>query len=230
MKINELPAGSKITISIFQKGKRAETATITSQSNLSAKVELISLMTRYKSNAIAVNLMTHKGKILKFPIQNIRYEVSAFIDEKVYVWKSVLIKSHRFANKTIEHIIYSDENIDASNRRHFFRVFIGDPGQAKLMGSTDTKQITIKDISISGVCFLSNNKDHYNIGDKIFLQYTDTQSGDVIQLLALIVWSNESQINILNTTGKNIYGCRILTKNIDMQKYINEKQRQKIKK
>ena len=105
------------------------------------------------------------------------------------------------------------------NRRKNFRVGISIMGSL-LRGTDSPINVYVRDVSASG--FSVTTERILNIGDEVTVKYTDM--GIKISLTGNIVRM------VTEEEGKNIYGCKLLRESEGIAQYVQQKQREILRK
>ena len=106
------------------------------------------------------------------------------------------------------------------NRRKSFRVGISIMG-SMIRGSDSPVNVYVRDVSASG--FSITTERQLSIGEEITVRYSDM--GIKISLTGNIVRMVENQ-----EEGKNVYGCKLLRESEGIAQYVQQKQREILRK
>ena len=132
------------------------------------------------------------------------------------VWKGVGITTVQNNGKNVYKIVASGEGFEM-NRRESFRFFLGLGAVVQIGSNKKAVNVILKDISENGFSFVEiEDIDAENL--PVRLVFNDMKTG--ISLIGNIVRK------VTVGEKKIIYGCTLTSCNIDVARYINEKQRQ----
>ena len=158
------------------------------------------------------------GKILSFNSEgHLMVNLIYLREEKnPIVWKGVGITTVQNNGKNVYKIVASGEGFEM-NRREAFRLFIGLGAVVQIGSNKKAVNVILKDISENGFSFVEiEDIDAENL--PVRLVFNDMKTG--ISLIGNIVRK------VTVGEKKIIYGCTLTSCNIDVARYINEKQRQ----
>lgn len=141
-------------------------------------------------------------------------------DNRYYEFSKVNITTVKTANNAYFYKITSILPGKMINRRGAVRLFLGILGDLYL-GSTSTPPITItiKDISLSGVAFITDEEVKLEIGKSVTVSFHDHSENVKFTINCTIV-----RIYPMDK-GRILYGCTLNNESNALGKYINEKQR-----
>lgn len=227
MLINQLSAGEKIHIRV-EKGTSAMEFT-TEALQLTSEVDILSVQQQEKklhAKILPVKLITEgksstPGKApaaINFPEGNIIYKISVVRDKVPYVWRRITI---RRIDKAPFHILVSNEDAEATERRAYPRIAIGSAGTARFLGLAGTLPVTIKNISGSGIAILLEagvNPGVVNPGSLIQdVTFHDEETDDDFRLSAFVLRVTKY------TSGRTLFGCKLNSKTAEVSAYVNNK-------
>lgn len=232
MFLNELPPGSNVEL----------TALIGSQ-KLVFQENCISLSLDDKRLAKELNKIT-KGysyavvpairqddKIVGFPTSGVVYQLIGVneADKKVYLWPNVMVKQIRLPDQPPMHFFLSKTNAREYNRRARYRLWMGVSGIVTIGLERRTFDVTIKDVSSTGVAFIIQNKllEENNLTlnpqSLVVLTFFDEASGSNFRLSALVVRQNPAD------EMRTIFGCKFSEENHLLAQFITKRQREKLR-
>ena len=138
-------------------------------------------------------------------------------DFLLYEYKDVTIENVRLEDGRVVHQILCDKPARKINRRGAIRVELDLPGSVQARERVD--YVTIRDISNSGVGFISAEK--WELGTLASVDFQDerahfTLNGEIVR---------EEKLDETRT----VYGFRMFRENLNLEKYITGKQRYKLK-
>ena len=142
-------------------------------------------------------------------------------------------RAWQFSNIKIRNIKTQDGNLfheiscktegKAINRRGACRVWIGESGVASTGLGKPAFDVTIKDISISGIAFICGKDQEISEGSVVHLNFRDDVANTRFDLSAIVVRSEEME------RSRVVYGCKLNQESSAVSRYVNEKQREKLK-
>lgn len=172
-------------------------------------------------NAVVIERIMIKDKTVGFSEQMLKLVL--YIKEgQLYSWENPQIKLVRYKNE-ICHMIEMTEDGKPVNRRHAFRLFVGE----QMMLTMDQKnrgeplKVLIKDISEGGVAFLSRRE--FNIGDR-FVLHLRTEEISLNLSARIVRIERKEEINAM------LYGCAFRNVTPALGNYIMRLQRENLKK
>lgn len=153
----------------------------------------------------------------------IRIQVANSEDQKVYEWNNVQIVNVKKEDGSMYHQIMCKTPGKQVNRRGACRVWVGIDGLAQIGLSRNTHEVMIKDISISGISFICSKEVKADNGSVVHLTFLDKEVNAKFSIGAIIVRSEEiDEYSVM-------YGCRLNSESNAISKYINDKQREKLR-
>lgn len=144
-------------------------------------------------------------------------------DKKVYEWKHVKLQNIKTPDEKIYLRIMSNVAGKLVNRRYGCRVWIGLDGVAQIGTNRTAHDVIIKDISINGISFVCGKDIKAEVGEVTHIHFFDDVLKVKFSLGAIIVRSEETE------DGKVVFGCRLNQESNAIAKYVNDKQREKLK-
>lgn len=203
MEIYELTTAHKMSITI---------------ANARTNISLNSNIVFVEDNKLYVEPFVYQGAILNFDSTNVSISMIAYEEEKSpYLWQIVhIVKEVR--DNTTYHVISSNLSGVKINRRENFRLFLGIDATATLMGGRPI-QVIVKDISSSGFAVLvdMNNPISVHKNDIMQLEFSDKAFEEDFVLHGRVVRMDKTDKYLL-------YGCRLVSENPAIDKYIANKQ------
>ena len=203
MIIKEVPAEGNLTIEVSLKER---------------KLEFHSQCVESGVNYIYAQTIRIDGKILSFNSEgHLMVNLIYLREEKnPIVWKGVGITTVQNNGKNVYKIVALGEGFEM-NRRESFRLFLGLGAVVQIGSNKKAVNVILKDISENGFSFVEiEDIDAENL--PVRLVFNDMKTG--ISLIGNIVRK------VTVGEKKIIYGCTLTSCNIDVARYINEKQRQ----
>lgn len=162
-------------------------------------------------------LINFKSDFVKTDLQYNGGEDNAiFIFENADI-ENIYLKDEEFAHRISSRILGT-----RLNRRSVIRFSLDKANTCLLKTKDNTEYANIKDVSVNGMCVISNIK--ASEGEIISIDFTDNSvEKKKIHLLAKIVRVDE------NKNFKNVYGCQLIRMSSDYEKYVMSIQRSKRK-
>ena len=203
MEIYELTSAHKMSITI---------------ANARTNISLNSNIVFVEDNKLYVEPFVYEGAVLNFDSANVTISMIAYEEEKSpYLWQVVHI-AKEVRDNTPYHVISSNLSGVKINRRENFRLFLGIEGTATLMGGKPF-DVLVKDISSSGFAVLVDMNKPINVhkNDIMQLEFVDASFNEDFVLNGRVVRMDKTDKYLL-------YGCRMVTENPVIDKYIANKQ------
>lgn len=203
MEIYELTTAHKMSITI---------------ANARTNISLNSNIVFVEDNKLYVEPFVYEGAVLNFDSANVTLSMIAYEEEKSpYLWQVVHI-AKEIRDNTPYHVISSNLAGVKINRRENFRLFLGIEGTATLMGGRPFN-VLVKDISSSGFAVLvdMNNPISVHKNDIMQLEFSDHTFDEAFVLNGRVVRMDKTDKYLL-------YGCRLVSENPAIDKYIANKQ------
>lgn len=164
-------------------------------------------------------------KILGFRTKGlvIRLLVVNQTDQKVYEFNNVSIQNIKTAQEELFHRITGRFPGKAVNRRNGCRVWLGLDGVAQIGMNKTAYDVVIRDISINGIAFVCQESIQVEMGTVVHLTFFDDVTETRFSIGAIVVRREEAE------QYKVIYGCKLNQESAAISKYVNEKQREKLR-
>jgi hypothetical protein len=230
MLINEIAKGSNLELKVLIGNNALEFNTevveLTDKQYLKAIEKLTSGYLYLAARAIMKD-----NKIISFPTSGPVYRLIAVNKEdgKVYEWTMIQIRQIKLNDGSLYHLFLSNKDVKEVNRRSRYRVWLGVDGIAQIGYNKMTFDVIVKDISSIGVSFILRNdllKGRTISADTntmIALTFYEEKTGTNFRLTATIVRCDKIDENRI------LYGCKFATEHRGISKYVNEKQREKMR-
>ena len=203
MEIYELTTAHKMSITI---------------ANARTNISLNSNIVFVEDNKLYVEPFVYEGAVLNFDSANVSISMIAYEEEKSpYLWQVVHI-AKEVRDNTSYHVISSNLSGVKINRRENFRLFLGIEGTATLMGGKPF-EVLVKDISSSGFAVLVDMNKPLSVhkNDIMQLEFVDATFNEDFVLNGRVVRMDKTDKYLL-------YGCRLVSENPVIDKYIANKQ------
>ena len=159
------------------------------------------------------------GKVLSFrPEEKVAINLILVRNEKSpVVWKAIGLAVVSSQGKSMYKVGASSEGFEM-NRRGAYRLFVGIGGVAQVGANRKALDVIVKDVSDSGFSFVAMEELDKVEGTPIRLVFADINMN--FSLMGIVVRK------VILDEKKILYGCQLSVPNSNLQRYINEKQRQ----
>lgn len=210
MLLEELDVGSKITILV---GIGSQT------------LSFDSILEEPSDNGVLTTPVYRNDKLVGFRTKGlvIRLQITNASDQKVYEFTNVEILNVKTQDEQIHHKMICKTPGKQINRRTAVRVWLGKEGIAQIGTNRVAYEVVVKDISVSGISFIFHKDLNVEPGTIAHITFNDTEARTKFSLSAIIVRKAELD------EGKILYGCRLNQESPAIAKYVNDKQREKLK-
>lgn len=164
-------------------------------------------------------------KILGFSTKGliIRLLIINQSDQKVYEFNNVAIQNIKTPEEQLFHKIICRFPGKTVNRRNGCRVWLGIDGVAQIGTNKTPYDVMVKDISVNGISFVCPGNIQVEMGTIVHLAFFDDSTQTNFSLGAIVVRSEEMD------QYKIVYGCKLNQESNAISKYVNEKQREKLR-
>lgn len=202
MRFTEIPIGDPILLDI----ENVENFMTVSAKAIEWTEKGLIVATRSKIRAlsdddiVSMRYITQKGQLFRWIIEK----------------REVLLK-----NRQNCFLVYSNEDAVNANQRGAFRMYVGKYGKLKIRSQKELLNVILKDVSLTGVGFLSTVE--LNENERPTLTFEDAGLTIEVQI-AFIRSADEPRIN------GYFYGTVITDTDESLQKYITAKQLEEVKK
>lgn len=224
MYINEMQIGSDVTIEAVDGNNRI---------NLKSEVveidpQLHAILAK-RARILPIRLLEQDGMVVSFP-KGIKYNVVISSDGNPFIWRELSIQMITHP-KTGEryHVILSEQEGHAFNRRENYRLFMGCDGTVQLNNSNKQYHVLVKDISAQGLGFLIDQDDKLNlsIGQQVQVRFEDGVefNNTKFDLATFII-----RIVEIEEENKWLVGCKQEKFSDNLNRYVSAKQRERMKK
>lgn len=171
------------------------------------------------NNYILAEPIRVSGKILSFNSAE-KIQVNLVFtqkDKSPMVWKGVGVSVISIKGRQQYKVVASGEGYEV-NRRNAFRLFVGINGIVQIGINRKAFEVIIKDISETGFSFVTSEDINNAEGLPVRMVFADCNSQFSLM--------GECVRKVVLAENKFLYGCQLKVENVNLQKYINEKQRQ----
>ena len=210
MRLNELKQGTSAQIVVHVASHVLEFAT---------KVEMV------YDDCIYLSPITQEDKVVGFSAKGlvVHLVITDPESERAYQFTNVRIRTIKNDKGEIYHEIVAPTEAKQINRRGACRVWLGDDGVGSCGHDGKLFYVTIKDISVSGISFYCTKDIIIPDGSIVCLEFDDDSTGMHFSLAAIIVRSVEMD------DTKIMYGCKLNQESNVISKFVNDKQREKLR-
>ena len=210
MLLEELDVGSKITILV---GIGSQT------------LAFDSVVEEPSDNGILTTPVYRNDKLVGFRTKGlvIRIQVTNASDQKVYEFANVEILNVKTQDEQIHHKMICKTPGKQINRRTAVRVWLGFDGIAQVGTHKVPYDVVVKDISVSGISFIFHKDLDVEPGTIAHIVFNDSEARMKFNVSAIVV--RTAQLD----DGRVLYGCRLNQESPAIAKYVNDKQREKLK-
>ena len=224
MYIDEMPVGSEVIIQVYRGKEKAELVSEV----VDMDMQLRGLLSQ-KARFIPIKLIEEEGKVVSFP-ENLHYHTIITHGGSPLIWYELSIRYIQHpATGQKWHIILAEKEGKVHNRRENFRLYMGCSGTVQVGDSKKTAEVVIKDISARGVGFVMsvNDSQAISVGDKVHLKFWDgvEYSNTMFDMVTNVV-----RIDEMDDENRCLVGCMQDKYSDTINKYILNKQRERLKK
>ena len=142
---------------------------------------------------------------------------------RAWQFSNIRVRNIKTADGNLFHEVTCKTEGKAINRRGACRVWIGESGVASTGLGQPAFDVTVKDISISGIAFICSKDQELSEGTVVHINFRDEQTKTRFDVSAIVVRSEEME------RSRIIYGCKLNQESSAISKFVNEKQREKLK-
>lgn len=208
MKLTGFGRGTEITIASTKKNSHHEFET-----------EIISV--KEDQDMVLVKPVVVNGRMVRFSDPEITHIVTVNAGPKVYAYREVTMKEVQTASKQYKYAlcIQTKEDVEAVNRREFFRVFLGITGVMQAGANRKVQEVVIKDVSAKGIGVICPNTLRISIGTSVFVDFVDELTKEEFKLDCVVVRC------VKHDEEHVVYGCQLPESSDDMEKFVALKQR-----
>lgn len=210
MLIGEVPVGSGVQVTV---GIGLQT------------MEFSSKVAEVHEGCVYIEPILKDDKMLGFSTKGLVLTMIVTDVEGGRAWQFANIKMRNIKTREdkLFHEVSCKTEGKAINRRGACRVWIGESGVASAGLGTPAFDVTVKDISISGIAFICDKDQDIPVGNVVHINFRDEAANTRFDVSAIIVRSEELE------RSRVMYGCKLNQESAAISKYVNEKQREKLK-
>lgn len=161
----------------------------------------------------------HDGNVVNFSVSGLALDLMVVKPGEVPIYfKNVSITKTKYEGK-VYHCISSEMVGVKLNRRNSFRVFVGEKGEAMELTGGGRYEVTVKDVSSTGIAFVARNADDslFQSGDHVHIIFEDTTAYFKIDVVARVV-------RILKIEAGTLFGCAFTRLYPQIDRYVAAKQ------
>lgn len=205
MKLYEIEDGEYITITVKNKAN----------ASLEYRVPILFC----KQEILFIEPIRENDVIVSFEADNIQIQITYVPEDGMPIeWKGCTIKQFVYEEKTYQ-IIYCAHDGKHINRRNTYRQYLGYVGTLRFENERKVVGVTLKDISVTGISFVSVTEFPKEDIGVFQLNYIDEELELYVQVSGEVI-----RVEQLPDT-RFIYGCRLRETNMNIGKYIAKKQK-----
>ena len=203
----------------LQEIKVGEPIVITVKNEAEAEIEYRAQVLFCKQDILFIEPIRVDDRLVNFKGENLCIMITYVPrDEMPVQWKGCTIRDIIYDGKRY-HILYCVHEGKHVNRRETFRQYVGYNGILQLGPNRKTIDVTVKDISVTGISFVSVTKYEKKDVGLFHLSYIDEEFNIPVQLSGEVV-----RVEELEDT-RILYGCRIVETSLNVGSYIAHKQK-----
>lgn len=203
----------------LQEIKEGEPIVITVKNEAEAEIEYRAQILFCKQDILFIEPIRVDDRLVNFKGENLRIMITYVPrDEMPVQWKGCTIRDIIYDGKRY-HILYCVHEGKHVNRRETYRQYVGYNGILQLGPNRKTIDVTVKDISVTGISFVSVTKYEKKDVGLFHLSYIDEEFNIPVQLSGEVV-----RVEELEDT-RILYGCRIVETSLNVGSYIAHKQK-----
>ncbi len=203
----------------LQEIKEGEPIVITVKNEAEAEIEYRAQVLFCKQDILFIEPIRVDDRLVNFKGENLRIMITYVPrDEMPVQWKGCTIRDIIYDGKRY-HILYCVHEGKHVNRRETYRQYVGYNGILQLGPNRKTIDVTVKDISVTGISFVSVTKYEKKDVGLFHLSYIDEEFNIPVQLSGEVV-----RVEELEDT-RILYGCRIVETSLNVGSYIAHKQK-----
>ena len=199
MRVYEIPPKSTITIRVMRR---------------EIYYEMDAYIAGIRGTKVYLRLLRYKGQIINFESKNVQITVFyVYNGVEPLAWTGVNIRREQLGN-TKYHVLICNKSSARVNRRGARRVSVFQPGMIGLKGRDKRLEITIVNVSLSGLSFVSDE---------------DIEDSDFVPVFISFDLNEESSIQVTcgimrripSDDGKHHFGATIPKPPENWAKYVN---------
>lgn len=183
-----------------------------------------------RKHMIVTTPVMKNDKIISFTGKGILIHlVVTFLESKPLVFQNVTVHTAKREDDSLCYTITTIAESKELNRRGAYRCYIGVDTYVRIGNGRSTIRATIKDVSVTGFAFaVTEGNREYEDGLAVHAVLNDyieeTMQSYSFHLIGSIVRHYELENGII------VYGCQMPNRVIGLDKYLNEKERMRLRK
>jgi hypothetical protein len=226
MYINEVEKKTKINIEASDGEKTLTFDTTVASPKNAADLAVLDEIRKAKPGAkyTVLDPIRREEKLVNFVSDYVISHMVAIIDgHKPFIWRSVSIVNMRLPEYGSVHIVLSNREGVAYNRRQNYRVALDCDGAIRLRTQERESlyNVFVKDVSESGIAFITKDRLGLERGSSCTVEFEN--SGQSFHIEAVVIRVEESG------NGRYTMGCRIRQRPTGLAKFITQKQKEHAK-
>ena len=189
-------------------------------------LEFFTTISEVFDDRIYIEPITQDDKVIGFSARGIMLDliVTDPESERAFQFTNVKIRTIKTPkDDKIYHEVTAAGEGRPINRRGACRVWLGEEGHANCGLGNPSFPITVKDISVSGIAFICDKDHDIPEGSIVHINFVDEPTGTTFALAAIIVRSMDME------RSRIMYGCKLNQESNSIAKFVNDKQREKLK-
>ena len=225
MKLRDLENGVDVYITAYRNGAKAEFKSQVVQPYSQEDLLVLKDITEGHDFTV-INLVTLNEKRINFIVEGIKYRIVGSKKGFTYYWRNPAIIVATLPTLGNVHVVISDSDGIQFNRREYFRLWLGIPGTVTYGGSGIPLDITVKDVSATGIGIIADKVYNINIGDEIKIQFKDEYLHKVKRDYISQLFNVTAEVVriVSRDDNSNIVGCIITSDSIAVEQLIYRKQ------
>ena len=161
-----------------------------------------------------------KNRVFDFNRTNISVDlVCTKKDKPPCIWTNTKFEVIKLDKKTYVYRFCGLREGCEINRRNHFRMYVGSYGEAQIGPNTTPIPVIIKDISASGIAFITSVDKKISRDTDIHLTFKDTKINKKFNIHTKAIRKTEV------SEGRYVYGCYLGKEIPEIEQYIQERQR-----
>ena len=176
-------------------------------------------------NGVFAEPIMKEEKMLGFGTKGLVIQIFAVnqADSKVYQFNHVQIRNVKTSEGNLFHEITCKSEGRPVNRRNACRVWLGLDGEMQVGLGKKSYNVLIKDISVNGIAFVCRSDVAVDLGSVVRLTFFDDTTKTKFNIGSIVVRSEQLE------QYKVMYGCKLNQESTAISKYVNDKQREKLR-
>ncbi len=187
--------------------------------NKNASLQYLTTVVMNKQKLLLIHPIMYGDRIVNFDVRNVRTSVVYTGEgDKPLVWDDCVIKNTVYQQQKYQ-VVYSAKEGKRINRREAYRQYVGTKGILQVDSTRDKREVVVKDISTSGIAFVSDLSMEMGDIGSFHLNYEDRECKLALQLAGTLV--REEDVD----PDRRVFGGVIKQSNVDLNNYVMLKQK-----